>query len=89
MGDAVMDAVQVSSSQTVISILKSRDSQGHPAVAVVLSQNAFVEMSDTHEPYPGVSLNLGAALLVAEKIVATVREIATAEPRKADSCDAP
>ncbi len=62
--------------KAAISILPSTDTQGHPAVAVILSQNAFVEMNDTHEPYPGVALRPEAALLVIAKIAAVLSQIA-------------
>ena len=62
--------------QQTISVLKSADTQGRAAVAVILSQNAFVEAADTHEPYPGIALRPEAALQVITQIQAVLCEIA-------------
>ena len=65
------------SGQASISIFKSLDQSGHPCVALIVSQSAFVETVDTHEPYPGVALSPQAALQVVEEIQAVLREIET------------
>jgi hypothetical protein len=74
--DTVQEKTDVKETAPSISVLRANDTQGHPCVAVILSQNAFVETNDTHEPYPGIALNPEAARLVIAKIQAVLREIA-------------
>lgn len=66
-------------SSTIISIIKTIDDKGNPAVGVVLSQNAFVDISG--EPHSGVALSPAAAKEVIAKIQNAVREIEAEQSR--------
>jgi hypothetical protein len=68
-----MDAVQVSSEQPTISVLRGNDTDGHACVAVILA-NGFVRTSE-HDLYPGIALSPEAAQQVIAKIQAVLREI--------------
>jgi len=58
-----------------VSVFKCLDKDHNPRVALVLSQNAMIETSDTNEPYPGTLLPVEAARQVVEKLLAVIREI--------------